>query len=245
MDFPSHDSTRHSAPHSGRTLVIMAKAPKPGMVKTRLAKSLPPHAIVELYRCLLKDTVELARSLQSVEVAVMCPVFDEDELSKWLGNQVRVVAQAGKGLAAGLTSVFRHFTAAGSSEIIAFNSDSPHLSPAVLEEAFGILSTHDVVIGPTDDGGYYLVGAKTAHPSLFEGDGMGTGRALSRLLARTKILELSPGFTQTFYDIDVASDLTRLEKDLRNSPSRAPRTAAWLAQRKQTRDESKLSTGDL
>lgn len=198
------------------------------MVKTRLGPSLPSPAVTALYRCLLEDTVALAKSLASVEVAVMCPGADRDELANLFGNTVQVVAQKGEGLAAGLTSVFRHFTAAGRQRVIAFNSDSPHLAPSVLESAFRILATHDVVIGPTHDGGYYLVGANAAHPSLFEGDGLGTTSALDRLLARAKILGLSTGFTESFYDIDVAHDLIRLARELRLAPAKAPRTAAWF-----------------
>src|ERR1700719_69316 len=211
-----------------RSLVIMAKAPKPGMVKTRLTQSLPSPAVTALYRCLLEDTLALATSLSGVEVAVMCPESDQDELAHLLGSTVQVVAQKGQGLAAGLTSVFRHFTAAGRQHVIAFNSDSPHLAPSVLHSAFAILATHDVVVGPTHDGGYYLVGAKAAYPSLFEGDGMGTGSALDRLLTRTKVLELSTGFTEPFYDIDVANDLILLARELRLAPAKAPRTAGWF-----------------
>ena len=213
-----------------RTLVVMAKAPKPGMVKTRLTASLPSPAVTALYRCLLEDTLALTTSLTSVEVAVMCPESDRDELTRLLGNAVQVVAQKGEGLAAGLTSVFRHFTAAGQQHVIAFNSDSPHLAPSVLVSAFEILATHDVVVGPTHDGGYYLVGAKAAHPALFESDGMGTGSALDRLLTRTKALELSTGFTETFYDIDVANDLILLARELRLAPEKAPRTAGWFGE---------------
>jgi uncharacterized protein len=211
-----------------RTLVIMAKAPKPGMVKTRLAESLPSSAVTALYRCLLEDTLAMATSLTSVEVAVMCPESDQEELARLFGNAVLVVAQKGEGLAAGLTSVFRHFTAGGRQHVIAFNSDSPHLAPSILDGAFEILDTHDVVVGPTHDGGYYLVGAKAAYPSLFEGDGMGTRTALDRLLMRTKLLELSTGFTERFYDIDVANDLILLAQELRLAPAKAPRTAAWF-----------------
>ena len=85
-----------------------------------------------------------------------------------------------------------------------------------------------MVVGPTHDGGYYLVGAKAAHASLFEGEGMGTGSALDRLLARTKILGLKTGFTEPFYDIDVANDLIMLSRELRLAPARAPKTAAWF-----------------
>jgi uncharacterized protein len=172
----------------------------------------------------------LAESLKSVEVAVMCPESDRDELAQLVGNTVQVVAQKGEGLAAGLTSVFRHFTAAGRQHVIAFNSDSPHLAPSALDSAFELLARHDVVVGPTHDGGYYLVGAKAAHPALFEGAGMGTGSALDRLLTRTKFLELSTGFTEPFYDIDVANDLILLAQELRLAPAKAPRTAGWFGE---------------
>ncbi|MGB8323237.1 MAG: TIGR04282 family arsenosugar biosynthesis glycosyltransferase [Candidatus Acidiferrum sp.] len=220
----------------------MAKAPKPGMVKTRLIESLPSVAVTALYRCLLEDTLALAKSLTSVEVAVMCPEPDQDELAHLLGNTVQVVPQKGKGLAAGLTSVFRHFTTAGQ-HVIAFNSDSPHLPPTVLDSAFEILATHDVVVGPTHDGGYYLVGAKAAHSTLFETDGMGTRSALDRLLARTKELELSTGFTEPFYDIDVANDLIQLARELQLAPEKAPRTAAWFAEWRQAVAQLGYSAG--
>src|SRR2546429_4275909 len=115
MDQPRMESSSQNTAcfsHPNRTLVIMAKAPKPGMVKTRLSQSLPSPAVTALYRCLLEDTVALAKSLTSVEVAVMCPESDTEELVTLLCNTVQIVAQKGEGLAAGLTSVFRHFTAA-------------------------------------------------------------------------------------------------------------------------------------
>ena len=231
MEFPTQSAACSS--RSDRTLVIMAKAPRPGMVKTRLSESLPSSAITTLYRCLLQDTLALAKSLTTVEIAVMSPGPDREELAHLFGNKVQVVAQNGDGLAAGLTSVFRHFIASGRQRIIAFNSDSPHLAPSILDSAFEILATHDVVVGPTHDGGYYLVGAKAAHPSLFEGDGLGTRSALDRLLTRTRVLELSTGFTEFFYDIDVASDLVLLAEELRLAPGKAPGTARWFVEWKQ------------
>jgi len=242
---------------SDRVLVIMAKAPRPGAVKTRLAPSLSPEAVTAFYCCLLDDTLALARSLEAagVEVAVMCPESDVDELARLAGTQsagkpASVVAQTGEGLAAGLTSVFAHFaeshrTNAPQRRVMAFNSDSPHLPRSVLEDAFETLVAHDVVVGPTHDGGYYLVGAKASHPTLFAGDGMGTSSALERLLSRTRALELSVGFAAPFYDIDVADDLTRLAEELRLAPARAPRTAAWLKEWKRLTAQLRTSTGEL
>ena len=241
MESSNQTTERLSQP--SRTLVIMAKAPKPGMVKTRLTESLPSGAVIALYRCLLEDTLTLGMSLKSVEVAVMCPEPDQEELAQLLGNRVQVVAQKGQGLAAGLISVFQHFTAAGQQHVIAFNSDSPHLAPSVLDSAFEILATHDVVVGPTHDGGYYLVGAKAAHPTLFESDGLGTRSALDRLLTRTKVLELSTGFSEPFYDIDVANDLVLLAGELQLAPAKAPRTASWFREWQQAVAQIRLSAG--
>ena len=213
---------------SDRVLVIMAKAPRPGAVKTRLAPRLSPAAITSLYCCLLQDTLALAQSLQDVEVAIMCPDSDVNELVQLVGRDVNVVAQKGEGLAAGLTSVFTHFADHHQRRIVAFNSDSPHLPPSVLEQAFETLAAHDVVLGPTHDGGYYLIGAKASYPTLFASDGMGTSSALERFLSRARALELSVGFAAPFYDIDVGDDLARLSEELRLAPEKAPRTAHWV-----------------
>jgi rSAM/selenodomain-associated transferase 1 len=229
----------------------MAKAPRPGEVKTRLASSLSPEAVTDFYCCLLDDTLMLARSLSDVEVAIMCPGSDVNKLVELAGDHVSVVAQKGEGLAAGLTSVFAHFAEGHQRRVIAFNSDSPHLRRSVLEDAFETLATHDVVVGPTHDGGYYLVGAKASYPSLFAGDGMGMGTAsaLERLLSRARALELSVGFADHFYDIDTADDLRRLAGELRLAPARAPRTAAWLKEwellASQSRMSSRTGTGEL
>ncbi|MGH9547696.1 MAG: TIGR04282 family arsenosugar biosynthesis glycosyltransferase [Terriglobales bacterium] len=236
-------------PNRDRTLVIMAKAPRPGAVKTRLASSLSPAAVTDFYCCLLDDTLALARSLLlpsgDVEVAIMCPESDVAELARLAGNEARVVAQKGEGLAAGLTSVFAHFAEGRRRCTIAFNSDSPHLPRSVLEDAFETLAAHDVVVGPTHDGGYYLVGAKASHPTLFARDGMGTSSALERLLSRARALELNIGFAAPFYDIDVADDLTRLAEELRLAPARAPRTAAWLKEWERGAGQPRTGTGEL
>jgi rSAM/selenodomain-associated transferase 1 len=228
-----------------RVLVIMAKAPRAGTVKTRLTPSLSPEVVTAFYSCLLDDTLALARSLGEVEVAIMCPEADVNELARVAGKEVSVIAQKGEGLAAGLTSVFAHFAEGHQRRTIAFNSDSPHLPRSVLEQAFTMLAAYDMVVGPTDDGGYYLVGAKASHPSLFASDGMGTSTALERLLSRARTLELSIGFSNPFYDIDVADDLARLAAELRLDPASAPRTAQWLKEWELAAAQSRTGTGEM
>lgn len=214
-----------------RTLVIMAKAPRPGSVKTRLTENLPLEAVTELYRCLLNDTIALAQTLNHVEIAIMCPGSDVEDLSRSVAKTVPIMAQAGQGLAAGLASVFKYFATPSRQKVIAFNSDSPHLPASVLQSAFDLLEICDLVVGPTHDGGYYLVGARASHPGLFSTTGMGTATALEALLTRARELGLSVQLTDPFYDIDVAADLSQLANELQRAPARAPRTAKWLADR--------------
>lgn len=214
---------------TGRVLIVVAKAPRPGHVKTRLAISLPPEAIVALYRCLIEDTLELARSLPDTRVAVVCPSADVGELRAWLGSSIEIVAQQGHGLAAALDSTFRVFLADGSDRVVIFNGDSPHLPAAELERAFTLLDLCDLVIGPTTDGGFYLVGESVAHPDLFEASRLGTQTALEALLARAGELGLRVGLTAPWYDVDEPDDLARLALDLRSASASAPRTEALLA----------------
>ena len=241
---PSKETVVRSS-DSDRVLVIMAKAPRPGAVKTRLAPSLSLEAVIAFYCCLLDDTLTLAQSLGDVELAIMCPDSDVNELAQLAGDRASVVAQKGEGLAAGLTSVFAHFTGDYQRRIIAFNSDSPHLPRSVLEGAFEALRVHDIVVGPTQDGGYYLVGAKTSHPTLFAGDGMGTSSALERLLSRVRALELSVSVVDPFYDIDISDDLVRLAADLLPAPERAPRTAMWLKEWQRAAAQLRMGTGEM
>lgn len=212
-----------------RVLAIMAKAPRVGFVKTRLERLRGPEQAVALYRCLLEDTIALARSIASTHVAIVCPAGDERDLQDWLGPALDIVGQQGSGLADGLTSAFAHFFDQGCCRVVLFNSDSPHLPRHALDSAFSTLDASDLVVGPTDDGGYYLVGAKASHQGLFEASPLGGGSALQALLARARGLGLSTAVTQHWYDVDLPNDLRRLAANLRGDPQRAPRTAALLA----------------
>jgi rSAM/selenodomain-associated transferase 1 len=208
--------------------VVMAKAPRQGFVKTRLNGAYSPGDIAQLSDCMLRDTVALLQELARVHVAVVCPSEDVDEIAARLPAGVHVLGQNGNGLAAAIVSAFEHFVP-GFRRVIAVDSDSPHLPLAILESAFGLLETNDVVVGPTEDGGYYLVGASATHRRLFDPASLGTGNAGDTLLGNARSLGLSVAFTKAWYDVDVPEDLRRLAAELRIEPTRAPRTAALLA----------------
>jgi uncharacterized protein len=217
-----------------RALIIMAKAARVGHAKTRLAARLPAEAVVDLYRCMIEDTLALARSVSTDALAIVCPLSDIADLTSWLPT-IEIVGQQGEGLAAGLVSAFRIFIDRGYRHVVAIDGDSPQLPPETLDKAFRLLDGADVVVGPTTDGGYYLVGSTTVQAHLFETQRMGTGRALDSLVASAQGLGLRVALTETHYDVDEAEDLARLARELRSFPHRAPRTAAWLARRPELR----------
>jgi hypothetical protein len=209
-------------------VVVMAKAPREGFVKTRLTAAYPAREVVQLAECMLRDTLTLVQRLSGVHVAVMCPAEDVADIQARLPAGVQVVGQSGKGLAAALASAFDRFVP-DFRRVVAVDSDSPHLPLANLQSALELLETNELVVGPTEDGGYYLVGASALHPHLFELAPLGGASARDALLGSARALGLSVAFTQASYDVDLPADLRRLAAELRIEPTRAPRTAALLA----------------
>ena len=209
-------------------VVVMAKAPREGFVKTRLTGEFSARDVAQLSECMLRDTLALVRTLPGIHVAVMCPPEDVVDIGTRLPAEVQVVGQRGKGLAAGLVSVFERFVP-DFRRVVAVDSDSPHLPPVILQSAFDLLDTTELVVGPSEDGGYHLVGASAMHPHLFDPAPLGTSNARDALLANARTLGLSVALTEVCYDVDVPADLRRLAAELRRDPTRAPRTAALLA----------------
>jgi hypothetical protein len=209
-------------------VVVMAKAPREGFVKTRLTGEFPARDVAHLSDCMLRDTLSLVQTLAGVHVAVMCPPEDVADIEARLPAGVEVVGQRGKGLAAALVSVFERFVP-HFRRVVAIDSDSPHLPRAILQSAFELLEVSELVVGPTEDGGYHLIGASATHPHLFDLAPLGTSNARDALLANARTLGLSVALTEACYDVDVPADLRRLAAELRRDPGRAPRTAALLA----------------
>jgi rSAM/selenodomain-associated transferase 1 len=209
-------------------IVVMAKAPREGFVKTRLTGVCPALDVVQLAECMLRDTLTLVQRLSRIHVAVMCPTEDVADIQARLAPGVHVVGQRGKGLAAALLSSFEHFVPEFR-RVVAVDSDSPHLPLASLQLAFDLLEKSELVVGPTEDGGYYLVGASAIHPRLFKLAPLGRSNARDALLGNARALGLSVAFTEASYDVDVPTDLRQLAAELRIEPSRAPCTAGLLA----------------
>lgn len=211
-------------------VAIMAKAPRPGHVKTRLLPALCPRDAIRVHRAFLADTVGRVLSLSGVHAAVVCPPDDCEPLRAFLPPPVAVLAQQGEGLAAGLDSALARFDADGYAPILLLDSDSPHIPGDILRRAVAAVTQGHLAVGPTDDGGYYLVGARGHHPGLFQASAMGTGTALEALCHRARDLGLHVSLLPRWFDVDTPEDLARLARFLKRYPEAAPRTAALLPQ---------------
>jgi uncharacterized protein len=179
-------------------VAIMAKAPWPGAVKTRLCPPLLAAEAAELYRCFLLDKISAVQALVGARPVV---AFTPDE------------AQAEYATLASLLE-------AGHPGAIAVDSDTPTLPREFLQQAIDCLSRPgpDVVLGPTDDGGYYLIGVRAAHRALFDGVPWSTSAVLEITLRQAAAAGLQTVCMPAWFDVDTPDDLRRLETVLDGSP---------------------------
>jgi uncharacterized protein len=212
-----------------RALVIVGKAPRPGQAKTRLVPPLSPEDAAELARAFLLDTVALGLALGWECVSVVHPIEDGAVLQALLPRGVRCIAQSGSGLGAALRSAFAVHFGEGYERALLIDSDSPTLPSRVLQAACDQLDTHDVTIGPSADGGYYLVGLRQPRPRLFEGIAWSTPRVYVQTLERARGLRVQS--VDEWYDIDTPDDLVRLGADLRQQPAAVAMHTRTILQR--------------
>ncbi|MBI4369894.1 MAG: TIGR04282 family arsenosugar biosynthesis glycosyltransferase [Elusimicrobia bacterium] len=137
---------------------------------------------------------------------------------KWLEDTVPVpfFLQHGADLGSRLTKAFKHAFQSGAKKVIIIGSDTPHLDPKDISEAFNLLGSRDAVLGPAKDGGYYLIGLKSPNPALFNGISWSTSQVLKQTLERINHQKLSLGLLPSYSDIDTPADLEMLERLSRN-----------------------------
>jgi rSAM/selenodomain-associated transferase 1 len=212
-----------------RALVIVGKPPEPGFAKTRLVPPLSAEAAAALYRGFLLDSVGLGHALGWERITVVHPRGGGPALAALLPRGVCLLEQFGQGLANALTQAFTTHLADGFDRIVLISSDNPTLPARFIEQACAALDTHDVSIGPTTDGGYYLIGLRAPHLGLFEAIDWSTARVYRQTVARAERLGLQVRSVPEWYDVDEPIDLERLRRDLATSAaSVAPHTRAAL-----------------
>lgn len=212
---------------SGVVVAMMARAPS-AQGKSRLAAHLDPVTHAALRAALFDDTFETLSGITCADRVVLCdPPEACDEVRKRVGTRATVVAQRGSDLGARLTHALDDLSAAGATAIVFIGSDTPDLPPARIVQAIGILAQHDdrVVLGPADDGGYYLIGVKPWHGHVFTDIAWGTDSVLRQTMARARRLGLRATRLAPWADVDTLDDLSRI---VGHSNGQAPRTVACL-----------------
>jgi len=213
------------ASRSSDKLYIIAKAPRARLAKTRLGRTIGHEAAVSLYRAFLRDLGMRFAGAPSADALFECgwyvtPADAWPEISPLvdpLGSQTRsgtrVILQGGGDLAERQRDLFLGAAARGEERVVLIASDSPQLTVEVISQAFRELDRHDLVFGPTYDGGYYLIGMRCqSHRDVFGGVPMSTGTVLGDVVAQAESLNLSVGWVETTFDIDEVEDLEHLRE---------------------------------
>ena len=214
-----------------RAVVVMARAPWTGG-KTRLDVTGDEAAHAELRCAMFLDTLEVATSLDGVEHIVACePAAECDRMRERVGSRVDVVPQRGRDLGQRMSHVFEDVARLGIESIVVIGSDVPDQPARLHEEAFGALRGGDdrLVLGPSTDGGYYLIGVNRPVPSLFDHVEWSTNRVFERTLHNAEAQGLRVVALDRWTDLDTPADLNRLSSPSRESA--AIRTRAWLRSR--------------
>lgn len=201
------------------SIVIMAKAPVPNEVKTRLTPSLRPEEASSLYHCFLLDKIEQIKSIGEVGsfVAYM-PAAAEAFFKNIIPPGFSLISQVGTDLGERLANVSKRLFAQGERKVVILDSDTPNLPTDYILEGFSRLDKADVVLGPCEDGGYYLIGMRKFVPEIFNGIPWSTSEVKELTIRKAQALDLTVSLLPEWYDVDTVMDLRRLMSDL-DSPS--------------------------
>lgn len=202
-------------------LVIMAKAPVPGEVKTRLVPPLSPEEAAELSRCLLLDLLEGLKSFQRADLFIaFTPVEHAAFFSGIAHGGFVCISQRGRDLGERMKHIFEDLFSKGYRNIVAIGSDTPVFPSGFLQDAFVALESSDCgfTLGPSRDGGYYLVGMNRFVPEIFQGIPWSSSGVLSATVHKLSALGLAPYFVPAWLDIDTPEDLRYLASLADNPP---------------------------
>jgi rSAM/selenodomain-associated transferase 1 len=189
-----------------RALAVIAKEPVAGQVKTRLATEFGDHGAAALAAAMLADTIAVVRRVAAEPWLCFAPAGAGERMAR-LAPGFRLLPQSGGDLGDRLAACVAGLFAAGATRALIVGADTPHIPAERYEAAFDLLDDVDVVLGPAEDGGYYLVAATVPDPELFVGVPMGTSGVLRATLERAARRRRAVGLLATMRDLDRPADL--------------------------------------
>jgi hypothetical protein len=197
-------------------VVIMAKAPQAGEVKTRLCPPLTSEEAARLYRCFLLDKIAQVRALRAASPVIAYTPLEGRSLFEALAPGFVLVPQEGPDLGARLANCFAQLFADGYTGVLAIDSDTPTLPVAFLQQAVDLITTPqtEVVLGPSEDGGYYLIGLRHLYRELFEDMAWSTASVLPETLRRAAARGLKVTCLPPWFDVDTPAEIERLRTAL-------------------------------
>ncbi|WP_370214234.1 TIGR04282 family arsenosugar biosynthesis glycosyltransferase [Mesoflavibacter profundi] len=186
-------------------IITFTRNPELGKVKTRLAKTIGNPSALAIYKKLLEHTESVLRPLNCDKAVYYSVKIRENDI--WDSTIYQKHQQTGEHLGARMANAFKHGFKNNYQKIIIVGSDLYDLKTEHINQAFQDLETNDVVLGPAEDGGYYLLGMKQFHPKLFRNKNWGTDSVLKDTLKDLK--EESVFLLETLNDIDFFEDLEK------------------------------------
>jgi rSAM/selenodomain-associated transferase 1 len=214
-------------------LGVMARAPVAGACKTRLGRAIGAHEAADLYRAMLVDSLTLFRRVGAERCVVMAAPEDDGPraLRDLAPSGWQIIAQEGAGLGARLAHAFQVLGGSGAPAVLV-DSDSPTVDPHAIGAALARFhGPRRALIGPCEDGGYYLIGLTTLELGILDGIAWSTPEVAAQTRARCAALGLALEELPLGYDVDTAEDVARLRAELARHPERARETAALLCGR--------------
>jgi rSAM/selenodomain-associated transferase 1 len=199
--------------NSSCALLIFAKAPAAGRVKTRLVPPLTYRQAADLYRCMLLDTLAATEKLHNVSRFIFLAGDHADmEGFRLLAPDAQLLLQEGDDLGERLANAFGAMFDAGFRSACVIGTDMPHMPAERIGEAFSLLGSSgvDAVFGPSDDGGYYLLAMNGMHHQLFADVPWSSGQTLAASLARAAAAGLGTSLLPGCFDLDTIEDIRRL-----------------------------------
>lgn len=206
-------------------MAIMAKAPMAGEVKTRLCPPLSPLEASELYQCFLLDKIAQLRAIASARPVIAFTPEGGRGVFERMAPGFELIAQRGPDLGSRLLNVLSTLLANGYQRAVAIDSDTPTLPSEFLLQAIDVVADPaiDLVLGPTDDGGYYLIGMSRPWPVLFHNMPWSTADVLPETIRRAEATGLRVSCLPLWFDVDVPGDLERLRASLTAAGGEAAR----------------------
>lgn len=215
--------------NANRAVIIMAKAPEAGKVKTRLQPFLSPEKAAEFAACLLHDVVNNAKTFQNQLIIAYSPAGKRGFFERFTDHKTLLFEQIGGDLGRRMYSAFEFAFGQGADSIVMIGTDSPTLKHSEIMRAFEFLeSGFDVVLGKTDDGGFYLIGLRKLHAGVFENVEWSSEETHSQTVRNIKRAGLKLSEVAECYDIDLPDDLIRCRDELRLDPNLAAETCKWF-----------------